>query len=134
MFADPTNPPNDATTSTALPENKCQVIPARDELPCPQPGTRRGERGPEGQAEKLFLCNDHHVEHQKLYFTYKAASYEVIELRKKIGRECSASEEESWGKERLDEVIATRDEYAAAIAEELEKRESHRKRFYAQGT
>lgn len=131
-------PRSDALTNPISTGNRCQVIPADGEPPCPQPADTpshmpsRGEVTHEDQGMKLILCVDHHNEHKALYFTYKAAGHRTKMLEGKVARECNAPNEDC-DRDQLDEMISTRQQYTAAIIDELEGRESHRKRFYAQG-
>ncbi|OJT11947.1 hypothetical protein TRAPUB_11515 [Trametes pubescens] len=119
-------------------ENKCQVIPPRGEPPCTRAGrlprVRNGEVPRPERGESRILCREHDNERQRVYFKYKSAAAEANRLGMRIAQDPDHRRPaERLGREQVDAGIALREKYAHLIDDELRERESHRKRFVAEG-
>ncbi|KAI0821831.1 hypothetical protein BC628DRAFT_779489 [Trametes gibbosa] len=105
------------------PEIACQVIPIGDEAPCPRRGTGENPR----------VCEDHRLDHQRLYFAYKHASAKAKQLCAQLAVDPDLRRGASLSEERLRRAIERREEYERAIDAELGGREMHRQRFNLDG-
>ncbi|KAI0353894.1 hypothetical protein OH77DRAFT_1426725 [Trametes cingulata] len=103
-------------------KNRCQVIPSGEELPC----TRRGHR------ENPRLCKAHRREYRTLRLAYKATSAEVERLGQTIACEPDWQNRAHWNEEDIARAIVNREQYANAIDGEIQGRETHHRRFFAE--
>ncbi|OJT11631.1 hypothetical protein TRAPUB_11859 [Trametes pubescens] len=140
MSADPPDAqglPSDGPTNPATTGNRCQVIPADGEPPCTRAGklsqVKKGETRKTESGESRILCREHDNERKKLYFSYKATSAEVDGLKMQIVEDASLRRPDNMSMEEVDAAIATREKYENLIDDELNGRESHRKRFVVEG-
>ncbi|KAL1948741.1 hypothetical protein VTO73DRAFT_10547 [Trametes versicolor] len=136
MSADPPDPhglSSDAPADPAPTRTKCQVIPADGEPPCTrigrQPYVKKGETRRAEWGENRILCREHDTERQRLYHSYKACSAEVDGLKMQIAEDASLRRPDHLSMEEVDAAIAIREKYENCIDDELNGRESHRKRF-----
>lgn len=129
VLADPNPGPRDA---------RCQVIPADGEPPCARPGKapwiQKDERPRADRGENRILCPEHDNERQRLYFKYKAAAAETDRQDMDIAKNAIFQVPlQVLSAEQVGEAIAMRETFARLIDNEFAARESHRRRFVAQG-
>ncbi|KAI0365786.1 hypothetical protein BV20DRAFT_712815 [Pilatotrama ljubarskyi] len=104
------------------PEKACQVIPSGDEPPC----TRWS------YGENPRLCKAHRSQHVALVLEYKATSTEVERLGRVVAAEPDWRNEAHWNENDIERAIGAREQYVRAIKKEIEGRERHHSRFFAE--
>lgn len=124
--------PNSGPTDT-----RCQVIPGNGEPPCTRPGKapwiQKDERPRADRGENRILCPEHDNERQRLYFKYKAAAAETDRQDMDIAKSAILQVPlQVLSREQVGDAIAMRETFASLI-DEFAARESHRRRFVAQG-